>query len=121
MSMRAWWLRMGLGACAGLVLAFVPAQGTMATSRTTGLDCAVRSQACAEVYDSEAVFGQDVYVGHDEPSNLFYSSTPGSGNRNSYLLQLPKDPPTLPNGTDSGGTFNFQLHPAFWFGMAMCD
>jgi len=34
---------------------------------------------------------------------------------------LPKDPPTLPKQDGTGGTFNFQLHPAFWFGMAMCD
>src|SRR5712672_2061363 len=37
-----------------------------------------------------------------------------------YKIILPKEPPTLPiqNG---GGTFNFQLHPAFWVGMALCD
>jgi hypothetical protein len=33
----------------------------------------------------------------------------------------PKDPPVLPNQAGTGGTFNFQLHPAFWFGIAMCD
>jgi len=37
-----------------------------------------------------------------------------------WQLTLPKDPPTLPT-QGGGGTFNFQLHPAFWFGMAMCD
>jgi|SRR5579862_356804 len=61
------------------------------------------------------------YVGHDEPSLLFYSSTPGSGNSGVYLIRLPKDPPTLPNQAGTGGTFNFQLHPAFWVGMAICD
>src|SRR5512146_590510 len=61
------------------------------------------------------------YVGHDEPSVLFYSDKPGSGNSNVYRLILPKDPPTLPKQDGTGGTFNFQLHPAFWFGMAMCD
>ncbi len=35
-----------------------------------------------------------------------------------YELTLPKDPPPTPI---PGRTYNFQLHPAFWFGMAMCD
>ena len=61
------------------------------------------------------------YTGHDEPSLLFYSNVPGSGNSNVYVLTLPKDPPNLPKQDGTGATFNFQLHPAFWFGMAMCD
>lgn len=61
------------------------------------------------------------YTGHDEPSLLFYSNTPGSGNNQTYSLALPSDPPKIPRQDGSGGTFNFQLHPAFWFGMAMCD
>jgi hypothetical protein len=31
------------------------------------------------------------------------------------------DPPLLPKQDGSRGTWNFQLRPAFWFGMAMCD
>jgi hypothetical protein len=61
------------------------------------------------------------YVGHDEPSLLFYSNRPGAGNNNVYRLTLPTDPPILPRQDGTGGTFNFQLRPAFWFGMAMCD
>jgi hypothetical protein len=61
------------------------------------------------------------YIGHDEPSVLFYSQKAGSGNDNTYLLTLPKDPPVRPIQDGSGGTWNFQLHPAFWFGMALCD
>ena len=84
------------------------------------LDCSQKSLTCTEVYDSEAVFGQNVYIGHDEPATLFYSNAPGSGNRMSYQLTLPKDPtPTAP--LTPGKSYNFQLHPAFWFGMAMCD
>jgi len=60
------------------------------------------------------------YVGHDEPAINFYSNVPGSGNSAVYLLTLPLDPPTPPV-QDGGGTFNFQLHPAFWFGMNICD
>jgi hypothetical protein len=66
------------------------------------------------------VFGTDEYVGHDEPSVLFYSSRPGSGNRMSYDLNLPTDP--LPkNPTQAGKSYSFQLNGAFWFGMALCD
>src|SRR5437879_12851373 len=61
------------------------------------------------------------YTGHDEPSLLFYSDTPGSGNQMTWRIRLPADPPTFPNQLGTGGTFNFQLHPAFWVGMVMCD
>jgi len=74
---------------------------------------------CAEQRDNPG--GKEYYVGHDEPSLLFYSSTPGAVYNNTYLLRLPKDPPMLPKQDGSGGTWNFQLRPAFWFGMAMCD
>jgi hypothetical protein len=72
---------------------------------------------CTEIYDS--IYYE--YIGHDEPSLLFYSNEPGSGYTGIYKLRLPKDPPTVPKQGGSGGTWNFQLHPAFWFGMAMCD
>src|SRR6267143_6113420 len=84
------------------------------------LDCSDRRGIlCTEVYDSIGYGG--AYTGHDEPSLLFYSNVPGSGNTSIYRLRLPKDPPTLPKQAGNGGTFNFQLHPAFWFGMAVCD
>jgi len=74
---------------------------------------------CAEQRENPG--GNEYYVGHDEPSLLFYSNTPGAGFNNVYRIRLPKDPPLLPKQDGSGGTWNFQLHPAFWFGMAMCD
>jgi hypothetical protein len=61
------------------------------------------------------------YVGHDEPSLLFYSDHPGSGNNNTYVVRLPAEPRTPPKQNGTGGTPNFELHPAFWFGMALCD
>lgn len=99
--------------------AFIPiAHAAPAALQHAHVDCASGSFLCTEVYDSENVFGEDVYVGHDEPSVLFYSNRPGSGNQMRYELTLPKDPPPLPI---TGRTYNFELHPAFWFGMAMCD
>ena len=56
------------------------------------IDCSSGRPTCTEVYDSEAVFGKNAYVGHDEPSTLFYSNVPGSGNQMRYQLTLPKDP-----------------------------
>ncbi len=73
---------------------------------------------CAEASENP---GWGYYVGHDEPSVLFYSNDPGSGSNQVYRLTLPKDPPRVPKQDGSGGTWNFQLHPAFWFGMAVCD
>src|SRR5579859_307880 len=84
----------------------------------TPLAFCARSRLCVDLAESEQTGN---YIGHDEPSALFYSSTPGSGNDMVYRLQLPRDPPIRPRDDGSGGTWNFQLHPAFWFGMAMCD
>ena len=81
--------------------------------------CGEGSITCAEVGDGLS-YG-DEYIGHDEPSLLFYSDTAGSGNSNLYRLTLPKEPPQQPTQSGTGGTWNFQLHPAFWLGMALCD
>ena len=81
--------------------------------------CDDNAALCTETAWPDNYEGQ--YTGHDEPSLLFYSNQSGSGNSNVYQMTLPKDPPTLPKQDATGGTFNFQLHPAFWFGMAMCD
>jgi hypothetical protein len=85
------------------------------------IDCSTGRSTCAEVQNSQEVFGENTYVGHDEPALTFYDNRPGAGNNNTTLLQLPKDPPVLPNQQGTGGTFSFQLHPTFWLGMAMCD
>jgi hypothetical protein len=71
---------------------------------------------CTEVQDYYHAF--DTYVGHDEPSVLYYSNVPGAGNRNQWQLTLPTDPPP---SVKPGRSWSFQLTPAFWFGMAMCD
>jgi hypothetical protein len=89
------------------------------SARSKNFDCGSNGALCTEVYDSIGYGG--VYTGHDEPSLLFYSNVAGSGNTGVYLLKLPKDPPILPKQDGTGGTFNFQLHPAFWVGMAVCD
>jgi hypothetical protein len=83
--------------------------------------CVQHPQMCTEQLDPWTYDGQSYVAGHDEPSVLFYSNRPGSGNSNKYRLTLPTDPATPPSADGTGTTWNFQLHPAFWFGMAMCD
>ncbi|MGH2505976.1 MAG: hypothetical protein ACRDHZ_00925 [Ktedonobacteraceae bacterium] len=91
-----------------------------AATQHTSMNCVLNSRFCSEVYDSQKVFGGDQYIGHDEPSVLFYSNRPGSGNQMRYNLTLPKDP-SASQPLTPGKSFNFELHPAFFFGMAMCD
>jgi hypothetical protein len=81
--------------------------------------CTTNAAYCTETVEPWNYAGQ--YTGHDEPSLLFYSNTAGAGNSDLYHLTLPSDPPTAPSQNGTGGTWNFQLHPTFWFGMAMCD
>jgi hypothetical protein len=60
------------------------------------------------------------YVGHDEPSVRFISNKPGSGNRMTYFMQLPANPPQAP--TASGSVTDYgELSIAPWFGLPMCD
>ncbi len=88
-----------------------------AASVPRGIDCSNTRYLCTEVADSDDAFGH--YVGHDEPSLLFDSSVPGSGNQMRYSGILPKEP----SATNVPGkhSYDFQLYAAFWFGMAMCD
>lgn len=104
----------------GLGLASMVTSGGAKASPTVGKPfCGTRSALCSEPMEPWGYNGQ--YIGHDEPSLLYYSDKAGSGNSSTYQLRLPTDPPVQPNQAGTGGTANFQLHPAFWFGMAMCD
>ncbi len=60
------------------------------------------------------------YVGHDEPSVKFESSTPGSGNTMTYFMRLPHDPKK--KATNDGKVVDAaELSPAIWFGLPLCD
>src|SRR5499427_5682923 len=86
-------------------------------SQHAAIDCEY-SAMCAAVANPSDVCGSE-YVGHDEPSNLFYSNVPGSGNHMTYSVTLPHDPsPANPN--TPGKSFQFELNGALWFGMALC-
>jgi len=107
----------GSSAAAAPVASVLNAVAHLASSTAPGNlpQCRTNTMLCTEVYDSEDVFGEGTYVGHDEPSNLFYSNTPGAGNHNRWDVTLPKDPP---HAVVPGRSWNFQLRPALWFGMA---
>src|ERR1700745_166638 len=94
-----------------------PGGGSSANDEAGVRNCSQGLQICTEVKDGIGVNG--AYTGHDEPSLLFYSDQQGSGNSNLYRLKLPSDPHFMPNQAGTGATWNFQLRPAFWFGMAM--
>jgi hypothetical protein len=81
--------------------------------------CEIHPGACPDTRTHKDYEGN--YVGHDEPSVLFYSDRAGSGNSNTWNLQIPHEAPVLPTQDGTGGTWNFQLHPAIWFGMALCE
>lgn len=104
-----------------MALGLVLGASFSASARADGNNksCADNAWMCTEVADSIGYDG--AYTGHDEPSLLFYSNTPGAGNSNLYRLVLPQEPTQQPSQDGLGATWSFQLHPAFWFGMAMCD
>jgi len=110
-------------ACGGSLLA-----GSAASSATSGGVsaattfhkplCESRTSMCTDMFDNPA--GE--YVGHDEPSVLFKSGVPGSGNDFTYTMTLPREPRVRPTASGAaGGTWNFQLRPTFWFGLTLCD
>ena len=111
------------------------ATGAVAPNAVSEVDCnglspkygAVRQLAanCTDplrVYDGKATrfYDNKRYIGHDEPSVKFISSTPGSGNTMTYLQKIPVDPRKSP--TASGRVTNYgELSVAPWFGLPLCD
>ncbi len=79
--------------------------------------CSSHASLCADVYDNPG----DEYVGHDEPSLEFKSGEHGSGNDITYTIRCPREPKQQPQNDGSGGTWNFELRPTFWFGLTLCD
>jgi hypothetical protein len=63
------------------------------------------------------------YIGHDEPDTGFLSSAPGSGNNVTWNLTLGRDPTAAPTDAHPGHDVSdwFELSPAPWFSMALCD
>src|SRR5947207_4363236 len=75
-------------------------------SRHMHINCSTAAGMCAEVANSDEVFGH--YVGHDEPSLAFYSNRPGSGNHMSYNVTLPTEP-SASNPNQVNKSYSFEL------------
>ena len=107
---------------AGMMAVLSAASGATGSSGSSPVqrpECDENSPLCAEVYHSVGYGGG--YTGHDEPALLFYSNAAGSGSSMTYQMTIPTEPPTPPTQDGTGGTDNFQLRPAFWLGMALCN
>jgi hypothetical protein len=118
----------GLVVLAIAAIATMSASGAATGSSSTGdypnSDdplCVQHPALCVEKVNPWTYDGETYVSGHDEPSVLFYSNKQGSGNSNQYRVTLPSDPATPPTPGGGGTIWNFQLRPAYWFGMAMCD
>ena len=123
------------GAATAATTAKAVTTGTIAPNKANELDCnghspkyaTVRSMAATCADPVKVVNGKRLrfednenYIGHDEPSVKFISSTPGSGNTMTYLTRIPVDPKKSP--TASGSVTNYgELSVAPWFGLPMCD
>ncbi len=123
------------GAATAATTAKAVTTGTIAPNKTNELDCnghspkyaTVRSMAATCTDPVKVVNGKRLrfednenYIGHDEPSVKFISSTPGSGNTMTYMTRIPVDPKKSP--TASGSVTNYgELSIAPWFGLPMCD
>ena len=114
-SVRVGRLIAAAGILSGMTLVAIPGPASAAPPRHLP-SCAAARMLCAEITESEEAFGQ--YVGHDEPELNFYSAQPGSGNNMRYSFTLPKDPRP---SADHRFSYSFQLRPAMWFGMDLCD
>jgi hypothetical protein len=68
-------------------------------------------------------YDNNEYIGHDEPDMTFLSNRPGSGDNVTWVERIPQDPSAAPTATDPGHDVAhwFELTPAPWFSMAMCD
>jgi hypothetical protein len=92
-----------------------------------------RTAVCADIRGFQGVqnansedgrfYDNGHYIGHDEPSVTYLSSTAGSGDNVTWTETLGKDPAALPTVQTPGKdvTHFFELTPAPWFAMDVCD
>ncbi len=138
---------LAFGIAAGFYVAATPAKASTPTvhyaAKSTGeLDCngyspiqtsVKHTMLCTDIRGFANVnnannwnsrfYDNGVYIGHDEPDMTFLSSAPGSGDNVTWTETIGKDPAAAPTETNPGNdvTHYFQLTPAPWFSMAICD
>ena len=68
-------------------------------------------------------YDNGVYIGHDEPDLTFLSGAPGTGDNVSWTITLGRDPAAPPGDANPGSDVShwFELTPAPWLSMAICD
>ncbi len=94
-----------------------------------GLDCNgwspvstnVKPLPCTDLHGANGgrFYDNGWYIGHDEPSVQFFSSRPNSGNNMVWSITLPERDP-IPT-QDGKSVATWELTPAIWFSLAMCD
>src|SRR5438270_10763525 len=94
-------------------------QGIAKDEFCTSLGSSFRCLDVANVGTITASSPEYPYVGHDEPSLLFYSNKAGAGYDQTWQMTLPRQPSTLPNQAATGPFWDFQPLPAFRLGVAM--
>jgi hypothetical protein len=141
-GLRAWTVLLAVIALACLSSAGTAAAGTLKPAGSGELDCNGQSTQqttvnmrmnCTDVRGFDNVWNANTwsgrfydngyYIGHDEPDMTFLSDTPGSGDNVTWTETLPVDPSAAPTVMTPGSdvTHMFELTPAPWFSMAMCD
>jgi hypothetical protein len=83
--------------------------------------------SCADVHDSRSSDGRfydnGVYIGHDEPDVNYVSPRAGSADDVTWTFRLGADPSASPTERQPGSDIShwFELTPAVWFSMPICD
>ena len=96
---------------------FSTAQKEVRANLCTDISGAIKGAWGGKYYDNGH------YIGHDEPDATFLSNAPGSGNNVTWTETLGRDPNGTPGNSHPGSDLSkwFELSPAPWFSMALCD
>jgi hypothetical protein len=125
----------GAPALASVVKApsFIPAsQGELDCNGFSPVQKPLREMNCTDIAGGKKAnantwggrfYDNGHYIGHDEPDAGFTSSAPGSGNNVTWTITLGRDPKATPTAVNPGHDVSdwFELTPAPWFSMALCD
>jgi len=93
------------------------AQKELRANLCTDISGAIKGAYGGKYYDNRH------YIGHDEPDTTFLSNAPGSGGNVTWTETLGRDPRGTPGNSHPGSDLSkwFELSPAPWFSMALCD
>ena len=132
----------GVVGTGGLVTAATAQTPSSYTPPATGeLDCngfspvqkPLRPMLCTDIRGDSAIDNSNTwggrfydnghYIGHDEPDATFLSNQPGSGGDVTWTLTIGRDRALAPTDANPGHDVShwFELSPAPWFSMALCD